>query len=122
MEETAVRIPEEQRVAEEEHKGEHKAYLLFAVWFREKHGLERYREYLARASPIANQYGARRVDGLLAIEPIRGQFDPDYISVIEWPSLDCYYEFLKDVQYQAVAPILEEAARKSVILHCRRVH
>lgn len=103
-----------------EAREEEKAYLLYAVWFREKHGAQRYREYLEAASPIARDYGARRVEFMLPVEVLRGDFEPDYISIIEWPSVDAYYEFLKDVRYSAVAPLREEAVAKSAIVHCRR--
>lgn len=117
-------------IAEEEARGDsggnteegtEKAYLLFAVWFRRPEGAQHYREYLSQASPIANDYGARRVDALLPLETLRGDFDPDYISVIEWPSLDRYYEFLKDLRYQVVSRILEEAVSKRYVVHCRRI-
>ena len=98
-----------------------KAYLLHAVWFHPEHGAKRFREYLELASPIAEKYGARRVDALLPIEAIRGRFDPDYVSVVEWPSIDRYYDFLKDLHYRSVAALREEAIAKSVILRCRRV-
>jgi uncharacterized protein (DUF1330 family) len=110
------------RQSEGESKEEgNKAYLLFAVWFRRPQGAQRYREYLERASPIATDYGARRVDALLPIETLRGDFDPDYISVIEWPSIERYYEFLKDLRYLVVSRTLEEAVAKRYVIHCRRV-
>ncbi|HPO13648.1 MAG TPA: DUF1330 domain-containing protein [Candidatus Hydrogenedentes bacterium] len=98
-----------------------KAYVLEGVWFRKPHGAHRYREYLEAASPIASQYGAHRVDALFWVETLRGDVEPDYICVIEWPSIDQYYKFLKDIHYRAVAPIKEEAVDKVITLHCRRV-
>lgn len=98
-----------------------KAYIFQAIWFRHPNGAERFREYLTAASPIAARYGARRVDGLLPIETIRGTFEPDYIFVVEWPNLEQYYKFLKDVHYQAVAPMREQAVAKVTVLNCRRV-
>lgn len=98
-----------------------KAYILEAVWFRKGHGAQRYREYLENASPIASRYGARRVHALFLVEALRGEFDPDYICVIEWPTIERYYDFLKDIHYRAVAPIKEDAVAKTAILHCRRI-
>lgn len=98
-----------------------KAYLLDAVWFRPPHGADHYRQYLEMANPIARKYGARRVEALLPVEVLRGNFDPDYICVIEWPSIDQYYEFLKDIHYRAVAPIRESAIARSTQIYCRRL-
>jgi len=98
-----------------------KAYILQAIWFRAPHGADRFREYLEGANPIAARYGARRVEGLLPVETIRGNFDPDYVTVIEWPSLQHYYDFLKDLHYQTIAPLREEAVAKAVVVNCRRV-
>jgi uncharacterized protein (DUF1330 family) len=98
-----------------------KTYLFQALWFRKPHGAARFREYLEVASPIAAEYGGRRVEGLLPLETLRGDFEPDYIFVVEWPSLDRYYEFLKDLHYQSVARLREEAVAKAVILNCRRL-
>ncbi len=97
-----------------------KAYLLFAVWFKAKDGVQRYRDYLEAASPIAKEYGARRVEFMIPVETLRGDFEPDYISIIEWPSVQAYYDFLKDLRYQAVSPMREKAVAKSAIIHCRR--
>jgi len=97
-----------------------KACILFAVWFRKGRGAERYREYLEAASPIAEKYGARRIEFMVPIEVLRGDFNPDYLSVVEWPSIDHYYRFLEDVHYRAVAALREEAVAKSVALYCRR--
>jgi uncharacterized protein (DUF1330 family) len=98
-----------------------KAYILEAVWFHKGVGAQHYREYLEHASPIACEYGARRVDALFLVETLRGELNPDYVCVIEWPSIDNYYAFLKDVHYRAVAAIKEQAVAKVITLHCRRV-
>ena len=98
-----------------------RTYILFAVWFRANKGAERYREYLENASPIAMKFGARRAEGLLPIEVLSGQFDPNYISIIEWPSIENYYNFLKDPHYRRIAQLRSEAVEKSVTIHCRRI-
>ncbi|MBI2426154.1 MAG: DUF1330 domain-containing protein [Candidatus Hydrogenedentes bacterium] len=97
-----------------------RAYLLTCIWFKKEIGRERYREYLEHASPIAEIYGARRVDALIPVETISGSFEPDFVFLVAWPSMEHYYKFLKDVHYRAVAPLLSEAVEKSVVLHCRR--
>lgn len=99
-----------------------KAYLMYAVWFQTDRGREKYGQYLEAASPIAQKYGAKRVQSLIPVEAIHGDFEPDYLFMIEWPSVDKYYEFLKDVQYRAIAPILSEATKKTVVLHLKGHH
>lgn len=96
------------------------AYILFAVWFRPKTGARNYRLYLEEASPIAQEYGAHRVEGLVKVEALLGSFNPDYVFITEWPSIDAYHRFQKDVRYRAVAPLLAEAVEKTVVLHTKR--
>ena len=116
----AIATPRPRSVSES--KTQVSAYLLFAVWFKRPHGAQRYREYLAAASPIADKYGAKRVEGLLTVEALYGGFDPDYLFVTEWPDIEAYQRFLKDVQYHdAVAPMLSEATERTVVVHSRRV-
>jgi uncharacterized protein (DUF1330 family) len=96
-----------------------RAYLLFAVWFHKNHGREKYAEYLLQASPIAEKYGARRIESFITVECLHGHFEPDYVFITEWPSIEQYHAFIKDPHYRAVAPILSESTEKTVVLHLR---
>lgn len=100
-------------------KSTEEAILLYAVWFKRPRGAEEYSEYLWEASPIAEKYGARRVGALIGREALNGSFDPDYIYMVAWPSIDAYYDFLKDPQYRAVAQLLPSAVEKTNVIHCR---
>lgn len=101
-----------------EESNAHPAYIFQAVWFKKPHGSRRYRTYLESANPIAAKYGARRLIGLIPRELIRGDFKPDYICVIEWPSIEHYYLFLKDPHYQSIAPMRDEAVEKVITIDC----
>ncbi len=98
-----------------------KAYIFQAVWFKKPNGASRYRSYLEAANPIATKYGAHRMVGLVPREILRGDFHPDYCCVIEWPSIEHYYQFLKDPHYQSIAPMREEAIEKVVVIDCHRI-
>lgn len=98
-----------------------KAYIFQAVWFKKPNGSRRYSTYLSAANPIAAKYGAHRVVGLVPREIIRGDFHPDYFCVIEWPSIDHYYQFLKDPHYQSIAPMRDEAVEKVIVIDCFRI-
>lgn len=93
---------------------------LFAVWFKPDHGARRYQEYLIEASPIAESYGARRIESLVPIEVFYGDWHPDYVYLVTWPSKEHFYSFLKDPHYRAVARILSEAVQKTDVLFCLR--
>ena len=97
-----------------------KAYILYAVWFRNKGGEQQYREWLAAASPIAKDYGARRVEFMVPVEVLRGTFDPDYISVVEFPDYQHFQDFINDDRYAAIRSVREHAVIKMGVLHCRR--
>lgn len=109
-------VPESGKASE---KPQEAAILLYAVWFKRPRGAEEYSEYLWEASPIAEKYGARRVGSLIGQEALNGSFNPDYIYLVAWPSIDAYYEFLKDPQYRAVAQLLPSAVEKTNVIHCR---
>ncbi len=98
-----------------------KTYIFQAVWFKKPHGSRRYATYLTAANPIASKYGAHRVVGLVPREIIRGDFQPDYLCVIEWPSTEHYYQFLKDPHYQSIAPMRDEAVEKVIVIDCSRI-
>lgn len=103
-----------------ENGGEERAYILHAVWFVKPRGAQRYAEYLEGASIIAEKYGARRVEALIPVDVIQGDFKPDYVYVTEWPSIDHFYRFVRDPGYREVAHLREEACTKRVHVHCRR--
>lgn len=104
----------------EDQRGDERAYILHAVWFARPHGAQRYAEYLEAASVIAQKYGARRVEALIPVDVIQGDFRPDYVYVTEWPSIEHFHRFVRDPGYRAVAHLREEACTKRVHLHCRR--
>lgn len=97
------------------------AYIFQAVWFKKPHGAKRYRTYLNSASPIAERYGAKRVMGLIPKEILQGNLNPDYICVLKWPSIEHYYRFLKDPEYQSITLLREEAVEKVVLIQCHRI-
>lgn len=95
-------------------------YILNAVWFNPNGGAQRYRQYLEAASPIAEKYGARRVEALIPVEVIQGDFHPDYLFVVEWPNEAAFVDFVRDPHYRAVAPLREAACRRRILLRCKR--
>ncbi|HOV31900.1 MAG TPA: DUF1330 domain-containing protein [Candidatus Hydrogenedens sp.] len=111
----------ETKLIEEEEKRERKICILQAVWFKKPDGSKLYNEYLALANPIAVKHGAYKVVGLVPREILRGGFRPDYLSIIEWPSMCHYYQFLKDPQYQHIASMRDEAIEKTIVIDCCRV-
>mgnify|MGYP006308483111 CR=1 FL=1 len=97
-----------------------KAYIFHAVWFNRPHGAHRYREYLESASEIARKYGAKRIDALIPVDIIQGDFQPDYCFITEWPSMEEFNRFLRDPAYRAVSHLREEACKKRSLILCRR--
>ncbi|MBP8128580.1 MAG: DUF1330 domain-containing protein [Candidatus Hydrogenedentes bacterium] len=97
-----------------------RAYILHAVWFARPHGAQRYAEYLEAASVVARKYGARRIEALIPVDVIQGDFRPDYVYITEWPSIEHFHRFVRDPAYRAAAHLREEACTKRIHLHCRR--
>lgn len=110
-----------QQILEDREEKERKICILHAVWFKKPAGSKLYNEYLLLVNPIAVNHGAYKVVGLIPREILRGGFRPDYISVVEWPSMCHYYQFLKDPLYHRISTMRDEAIEKAIVIDCSRV-
>lgn len=95
-------------------------YILHAVWFSKPNGAKRYLEYLEAASPIAEKHGARHIDAWIPVDVIQGDFQPDYIFITEWPSVEHFQNFIRDPEYGAVSDLREAACVKRIHIQCKR--
>jgi len=108
-------------------KGVQQKFLMMRKRRRERYvffkpdGSKLYNEYLSSAHLIAVKHGVYKVVGLIPREILRGGFRPDYLSVIELPSMCRYYQFLKGPLYQRIASMRDEAIEKAIVIDCCRV-
>jgi uncharacterized protein (DUF1330 family) len=94
--------------------------MVHLIWFERPDGPEKFRTYLEAASPIAQRYGARRVDSLIPFDAIQGGVDPDYMFIVEWPNEEAFKKFMKDPGYRAAAGLRQGACKRRALFMCRR--
>ena len=97
-----------------------RVYMLNALWFRKDGGAERYAEYAAAAAPVVARLGGTLVDGYAPDLALIGEFDPDLLFFVEWPSWDAFTAIGSDPEYLAIAHLREEALDRSLLIRCRR--
>ncbi len=78
------------------------------------HNSEKYREYQRRVPAIIQKYGGRYLvrGGNITI---LGEWKPERIVILEFPSFDNLLEFVNSPEYQPVKRIREEAATSRMI-------
>ena len=80
------------------------------------HDPEKYKEYVRKAPPFIDKHnGVYRVRGG-AVEAQEGQWSPQRLVVVEFPSREKAKAFLSDPGYQAVAALRHQAASTNMIL------
>jgi uncharacterized protein (DUF1330 family) len=96
-----------------------KIYMLNALWFKQEGGEEKYAEYLRAAQPFVQEVGGRLVSGPFQPDlAVIGEWDPDLILIVEYPSWEDFLRLPEDAGYQAIAHLREEALEKSLLLRC----
>lgn len=94
--------------------------MLNALWFRKDGGAERYAEYAAAAAPVVARLGGTFVDGYAPDLALIGEFDPDVLFFVEWPSWDAFTAIGSDPEYLSIGHLREEALDRSLLIRCRR--
>lgn len=97
-----------------------RVYMLNALWFRKDGGAEKYAEYAAAAAPVVARLGGTFVDGYAPDLALIGEFDPDVLFFVEWPSWAAFTSIGSDPEYLAIAHLREEALDRSLLIRCRR--
>lgn len=95
-------------------------YMLNALWFRKEGGAEKYAEYAAAAAPVVARLGGTFVDGYAPDLALIGEFDPDVLFFVAWPSWAAFTAIGSDPEYLAIAHLREEALERSLLIRCRR--
>ncbi len=67
-----------------------RVYMLNALWFKEG-GAAAYAEYGQAAGPIVEALGGRRLDGFVPTQSLIGDWQPDLLFIVEWPSWEAFF-------------------------------
>ena len=89
------------------------AYMIFDIHV---HDLDGYQPYRERAGAIIESYGGRYLVRGGARETVEGDWEPDRVVVIEFPSVEqaktCYHS----PEYQEILPIRQGASDGKAVL------
>ena len=75
-----------------------------------------YAEYLAAAPSTVETHGGRYLVRGGATEKLSGDWDPERVVVLEFPSRSHFDAWYNSPEYQAILPIRERATRSRVIV------
>ena len=97
-----------------------KVYMLNVLWLEENGGAAKYAEYAAAAAPFVAELGARAVDGYVPEMAVIGDWKPDLLFMVEWPSWEAFTQLPQSPGSQKIAHLREDALRDSLLIRCRR--
>ncbi len=88
------------------------AYVIVDV---EVHDPEAYREYTAQVPATLERYGGRFVVRGGAAETVEGNWSPQRVVVLEFPTADAARTWHASPEYQAILPIRQRHARTNFL-------
>lgn len=77
---------------------------------------ETYASYVAQAPATVAQYGGRYLVRGGAVTPVDGQWRPERMVVLEFPSMADYERWVTSPEYAAIAPLRERSTNGRVIV------
>ncbi len=80
------------------------------------HDANRFREYAGQVPALIEKHQGRYLVRGGALELLEGDWQPDRLVVIQFPSIDQAKAFLEDPDYQPVAAIRHAAATTNLVL------
>ena len=93
--------------------------MLNALWFKPDGGAQRYGEYGEAVMPILRDVGAELLFPPLSVEqPLEGDFDPDLIVLVRYPSSNAFDEMWRTEAYGKIGHLRTEAISKAVLTRC----
>lgn len=101
--------------------GEEAVFIFNALWFRPDGGRDGYLAYVAAIDPILRRHGGLPVEAYLPGEPLEGEFRPDLIGVVRWPTRGAFDSFLADPEYAAHASLRANSLVRALLTAAERV-
>lgn len=95
-------------------------YMLNALWFRPG-GAALYEQYARAAGPVVSRLGGRQLEAYHGVAALLGDWQPDLLFVVEWPSWEQFLRLADDPEYQQIAHLREPGLERSILLRCDRV-
>lgn len=98
-----------------------RVFMLNALWFRADGGEAKYAEYAAAAGPFVAALGGKLVQSYVPDLAVIGEWDPDLLFFVEWPTWDAFLALGRDSGYRQIAHLRDEAIEKSLLIRCRNI-
>ena len=91
-----------------------------ALWFRPDGGAERYyRDYATAVLPLLGEAGAEVVIPFLEVDvALEGEFSPDVVGVVRYPSAEAFDAMVAGTDYPAAAAHAHGALDRRVLTQC----
>ncbi len=96
-------------------------YMLNALWFKEDGGAAKYAEYTNAAGPFVQRLGGEAMHAFRPTAALQGEFDPDLMFFVRWPSFSAFEQLIVDPGYQAISHLRDEAIERAVLTRCEPV-
>jgi len=80
------------------------------------HDREKYQQYVSVAPGFVAKHQGRYIDRGGAVEVAEGNWQPERLVIVEFPSLDHAHAFLQDPEYRAVAAIRQAATTSKMVV------
>ncbi len=93
-------------------------YMLNALWFKEDGGAAKYAEYTKAAGPISQRLGGASMHAFRPTAALQGEFDPDLMFFVRWPSISAFEQLIGDPGYRAISHLRDEAIERAVLTRC----
>lgn len=92
--------------------------MLNALWFKPG-GMELYGQYGEAVLPMLAEVGAELSTPFLQVEEsLEGDFDPDLVGFVRYPSATAFDEMWCSERYRRVAPLRTDAVHRAVLTRC----
>jgi len=91
-------------------------YVIVDVSIRDKAAMSDYAEYVQKVRPIVEKHGGRYLVRGGKVATIAGDWKPERLILIEFPSADHVRQWWNSPEYRAIAPLRENSATARAIL------
>ncbi len=88
------------------------AYLIANVRFKSR---EKAQEYGMQVAPLIAKYGGRYLARGGQVRVLEGEWQPGYLSVVEFPSLDPARQWYESDEYAAIKALRHENADSEIV-------
>lgn len=92
------------------------AYVIIDISVREEAAKADYAQYVEKVRPIVERNGGRYLARGGNVTPIAGDWRPERIILIEFPSADHIERWWSSPEYKAIVGLREQSTRASAII------